>query len=58
MLEIKGENPMKKSMWEQPGGKLGMVMLVGLGAGALIFLYRILPFLIQLAENALHLGML
>ncbi len=57
MLQLDG-NKIKKSMWEQPGGKLGMVVLSGLIVGFLIFLYRILPYLITLAENTLYFGFL
>ena len=45
----------KKSPWEKPGGKLGMVV-AGLGiAGAGYLLYLLLPFMISLASNVLYL---
>ena len=45
----------KKSPWEKPGGKLGMVV-AGLGiAGAGYLLYLLLPIMIALASNVLYL---
>ncbi len=45
----------KKSPWEKPGGKLGMVV-AGLGiAGAGYLLYLLLPIMISLASNVLYL---
>ncbi|NDV94930.1 hypothetical protein D0T84_08370 [Dysgonomonas sp. 521] len=58
MLQLDGNQAPKKKLWEQPGGKLGVVILAGLGVGFLIFLYRILPYLITLAENTLYFGIL
>ncbi len=58
MLPIEGNNYSKKNMWEQPGGKLGMVVLAGVIFGGFIFLYRILPYLIKLAENTLYFALL
>ncbi|MCL1938124.1 MAG: PspA/IM30 family protein [Candidatus Azobacteroides sp.] len=58
MLQLNGVNTTPKSMWEQPGGKLGMVVCAGLIVGGIIFLYKILPFLIKLAENTLYFGLL
>jgi len=58
MLQLDGNQAPKKKLWEQPGGKLGVAVLVGLGAGFLVFLYKILPYLIQLAENTLYFGIL
>ena len=46
------------SNWDKPGGKLGMVMAVLLGGGALIVLYKILPYLITLATNLITLAIL
>jgi len=48
-------NKIKMSNWEKPGGKLGMVFAGLLGAGALMVLYKILPWLITLASNLLTL---
>jgi len=45
----------KKSMFDLPGGKVGLVVLAILIAGGCIVLYRILPYLITLAENTLYL---
>jgi phage shock protein A len=58
MLQIEGIPATKKNIWDQPGGKLGVVVLIGLVIGFLIFLYKILPFLIELAENTLYFGFL
>jgi phage shock protein A len=58
MLQIEGNPATKRKIWEQPGGKFGLVVLVGLGIGFLIFLYKILPYLIELAENTLYFGFL
>ena len=57
MLQIDG-NPTKRKIWDQPGGKFGLVVLVLILIGALIFLYRILPYLITLAENTIYFGIL
>lgn len=58
MLQINGNQPVKKNMWEQPGGKLGMVVLAAIIVGFLIILYRIIPYLITLAENTLYFALL
>lgn len=58
MLQLDGSQAPKKKLWEQPGGKLGLAVLAGLGVGLLIFLYKILPYLIELAENTLYFGLL
>ena len=45
----------KKSPWEKPGGKLGMVV-AGLGiAGGCVLLYKLLPYMLTLASNTLYL---
>ncbi len=45
----------KKSPWEKPGGKLGMIV-AGLGiAGVGYLLYLLLPIMISLASNVLYL---
>jgi hypothetical protein len=46
------------SKWDQPGGKLGMVVAGLLGAAGLMVLYKILPFLITLATNIITLSIL
>ena len=56
MLQLEGGK--RKSMWEQPGGRLGMVILAGIAVGSLVILFRILPYLITLAENTLYFGIL
>jgi hypothetical protein len=48
----------KKSLWELPGGNLGMVVTALLIGGGLIGLYRILPYLIELAENTLYFSLM
>lgn len=58
MLQIDGNPATKRKLWEQPGGKLGVVVLVLILIGALIFFYRILPYLIILAENTLYFAIL
>ena len=45
----------KKSMFDLPGGKLGMAIMAILIAGGCIVLYRVLPYLIVMAENTLYL---
>ncbi|MDH5397225.1 MAG: hypothetical protein OEX02_03715 [Cyclobacteriaceae bacterium] len=47
-----------KSFWEKPEGKTGILTLGLLGAGGLYLLYKILPYLISIAENTLYLGIL
>ena len=51
-----GKTPV--SNWDKPGGKLGMVGVALLGAGGLMVLYKILPFLIELSKNIVTLAML
>ena len=46
------------SNWEKPGGKLGIVVAGLLGAAGLIALYKILPYLIQMATNLITLAIL
>ena len=58
MLQIDGNPAAKRKIWEQPGGKFGLVVLALIGIGFLIFLYRILPYLIELAENTLYFAFL
>ncbi|MEL7268404.1 MAG: hypothetical protein AAGL34_02375 [Bacteroidota bacterium] len=47
-----------KSFWKKPEGKTGMLFMGLLGAGGLYGLYKVLPFLIEIAENTLYLGVL
>lgn len=47
-----------KSFWQKPEGKTGLYFLAILIAGGLIGLSSILPWLIKLAENTLHLMLL
>jgi len=47
-----------KSFWKKPEGKTGMLFMGLLGAGGLYGLYKVLPFLINIVENTLHLGIL
>ena len=47
-----------KTFWKRPEGKTGMLFMGLLGAGGLYGLYKVLPFLINIVENTLHLGML
>ncbi len=47
-----------KSFWKRPEGKTGMLFMGLLGAGGLYGLYKVLPFLITIAENTLYLGVL
>jgi len=44
-----------KSFWERPEGKTGTIVAGLLGTAGLIGLYKILPWLITLAQNTLHL---
>jgi hypothetical protein len=46
------------SFWKRPEGNTAKVILGLLGAGALFGLYKVLPFLITIAENTLYLGVL
>lgn len=43
-----------KSFWERPEGKTGTIVLAGLVVGGAILLFKILPFLIVLLQNAIH----
>ena len=55
LVPMGSEFSSKKSPWEKPGGKLGMVV-AGLGiAGAGYLLYLLLPIMISLASNVLYL---
>ena len=47
-----------KSFWKKPEGKTGMLFMGLLGAGGLYGLYKVLPFLIEIVENTLYLGVL
>ncbi len=47
-----------KSFWEKPEGKTGMAVLALGGAAGLYGLWKVLPYLISIAENTLYLGML
>jgi len=47
-----------KSFWKRPEGKTGMIFAGALGLGGLYVLYKSLPFLIELVQNTLHLGIL
>ncbi|MEY3248865.1 MAG: hypothetical protein RL742_908 [Bacteroidota bacterium] len=50
-------HPIKpKSFWQRPEGVAGGLVLAGLVIGGGYLLYKILPTLIQLAENALYLA--
>ncbi len=46
----------KRSYWKRPEGKVGMAILAGLGAVLGWGFIRVLPQLIQLAENTLYLA--
>ena len=48
----------KRSYWKRPEGKVGMAILAGLGAVLGWGFIRVLPQLIQLAENTLYLAFL
>jgi len=47
-----------KSFWQKPEGKTGMLFMGGIAAGGLYVLYKALPFLINIVENTLYLGIL
>ncbi len=47
-----------KSFWKKPEGKTGMLFMTLLGSAGLYGLYKVLPFLIEIAENTLYLGVL
>ena len=47
-----------KTFWKKPEGKTGMLFMGLLGAGGLYGLYKVLPFLVTIAENTLYLGVL
>jgi frataxin-like iron-binding protein CyaY len=47
-----------KSFWEKPEGKTGMLVAAAIVGVGLIGLYKILPWLIALAANTLHLMLL
>ncbi|WP_233898615.1 PspA/IM30 family protein [Tenacibaculum piscium] len=52
------ENFAPKSFWEKPEGKTGMFFTALLAGGSMYFLYKALPYLINIVENTLHLGLL
>jgi hypothetical protein len=47
-----------KSFWQRPEGKTGAIGLVAIAAGLGVLLYKLLPYLITLAQNLLHLSFL
>jgi hypothetical protein len=47
-----------RSFWEKPEGKTGMLGLAAILGGIGYGLYKILPFLVSIAENTLYLGAL
>ncbi len=53
---IDNYNP--KSFWEKPEGKTGIFFLLAGGGAALYFLYKLLPYLISIAENTLYFAFL
>jgi hypothetical protein len=50
--------PNSNPFWQRPEGSTAKVLLASLGIGALVALYKVLPFLITIAENTLYLGLL
>lgn len=48
----------KISNWDKPGGGLGLAVATALGVGAVVGLYHILPWLIELTKNIYTLGAL
>jgi len=58
LLNPSGNEGMKISNWDKPGGKLGMVVAGLIGAAALLGLYKILPYLIKLATDTISLILL
>lgn len=52
------ENLKPKSFWQRPEGKTGLFGAILLGGGALYAMYKVLPYLITIVENTLHLGLL
>ncbi|WP_233899911.1 PspA/IM30 family protein [Tenacibaculum piscium] len=52
------ENFTPKSFWEKPEGKTGMFFTALLAGGSMYFLYKALPYLVNIVENTLHLGLL
>ena len=55
-MDTNGMQP--KTFWKRPEGKTGLLFMGLLGAGGLYGLYKVLPFLITIAENTLYLGVL
>jgi phage shock protein A len=47
-----------KSFWEKPEGKTGLFGMAALIGGGLLLLYKLLPWMITLATNTLHLMLL
>ncbi len=47
-----------KTFWERPEGKTGGLFMGLIGAGALYGLYKVLPYLVEIVENTLYLGVL
>src|SRR6202030_1359648 len=50
---LQGYTP--KSFWKRPEGPFGMVVLAGLVLGGAVGFYEILPFLISMLTDTLHL---
>ncbi len=50
--------PTAKSFWEKPEGKAGMGVIALMVAGGGLVLYKLLPYLITIATNTIHLGIL
>lgn len=47
-----------KSFWQRPEGVTGLLFLGGIIVGGAILLYKILPFIISLLQNAIHAALL
>jgi len=50
--------PTAKSFWEKPEGKTGMGVIALMVCGGGVVLYKFLPYLITIATNTIHLGIL
>lgn len=58
MPDVSSLESKMKSFWEKPEGKTGMVFMAALIGGAGVLLYKLLPYLITLAQNTIHLAIL
>jgi hypothetical protein len=58
MLDNMNMGQKGKSFWKKPEGVTGAIFAVGIGTALLYGAYKVLPYLVEIAENTLYLGLL